>query len=247
MIAAIMQPTYLPWMGYFALIDRVDRFVLLDDVQFAKRSWQQRNWIKTPMGRMWLTVPVRVKDRFGQSITDVRISDPSFCIKHGRALQHNYSRAPHFEPHFRAISTALQELASSCRLVDLNIGLIRFFMDLLGIETPVVRSSSLAVDGVRSALLASICKAIGADTYMSATGSAAYMQEELHEFLDRDVEVVFHSYEHPTYAQLFPPFVAQASIVDLVFNEGPDARRVMQSGNRPPRDLQAMRDVAVAS
>ena len=104
---AISQPTYLPWIGYFDLIDQVDVFVLLDDVQFEKRSWQQRNRIKTPLGLQWLTVPVISRGRREQLINQVEIETPQFSRDHCRAVEHNYRRAQFFEHYFNELSSQL--------------------------------------------------------------------------------------------------------------------------------------------
>src|SRR5579864_5457599 len=118
MKVAISQPTYLPWLGYLDLIDQVDTFVLLDNVQFEKQSWQQRNRIKTPTGLQWLTVPVIFKGRFGQHIQDVEIRE-DFAAKHLRALELNYRRAQYFDQYFPALTTVLQEFGAGRHLADL--------------------------------------------------------------------------------------------------------------------------------
>ncbi len=107
MKVAIAQPTYLPWLGYFDLLDQVDKFVLLDTVQFEKQSWQQRNRIKTPTGLMWLTVPVVFRGRLGQRIVDVEIREPEFCRDHLRAVELNYRRAPFFGDYYPAFCELL--------------------------------------------------------------------------------------------------------------------------------------------
>src|SRR5580704_12957199 len=105
---AISQPTYLPWLGYFDLIDQVDVFVLLDNVQFEKQSWQQRNRIKTPTGLQWLTVPVIFRGRFGQLIKDVEIREAEFWRNHLRAIELNYRRARFFHQYFEELSSRLK-------------------------------------------------------------------------------------------------------------------------------------------
>ena len=231
---AIAQPTYLPWVGYFDLLDQVDKFVLLDTVQFEKQSWQQRNRIKTPKGLLWLTVPVVFRGRLGQRIVDVEIREAEFWRDHLRALELNYRRAPFFDKYYPALSELLRSASSGLRLAELTIGLLRWLSEALGIKTPFVRSSELAVDGKRTYLLADICSSLGTKTYLSPLGSAEYLLNELPILTGRGVDVVFQHYEHPSYRQLFPPFQAHASALDLLFNEGENSLPIIRAGRRTP-------------
>ena len=231
---AIAQPTYLPWLGYFDLLDQVDKFVLLDTVQFEKQSWQQRNRIKTPTGLMWLTVPVVFRGRLEQRIVDVEIREADFWRDHLRAVELNYRRAPFFGDYYPAWSELLRTASSDLRLAELNVTLLRWLAQALGSDTPMVRSSELAVDGKRTHLLAEICGVLGATTYVSPLGSAEYLLNELSILTDRGVDVVFQHYEHPTYSQPFPPFQPHASALDLLFNEGDNSLPVLRGGRRDP-------------
>jgi WbqC-like protein family len=231
---AIAQPTYLPWLGYFDLLDKVDRFVLLDSVQFEKQSWQQRNRIKTPTGLQWLTVPVVFRKRLSQRIVDVEIREAEFWRDHLRAVELNYRRAPFFDRYYPAVSELLRSSAQGLRLAELTITLFRWLAGALGIPTPVVRSSELGVQGQRTHLLAEICRALGATAYISPLGSADYLLRELDTLAELGVTVSFQHYEHPCYRQLFPPFQAYASVLDLLFNEGDDALSILRSGQRTP-------------
>jgi hypothetical protein len=230
---AISQPTYLPWLGYFDLIDQVDAFVFLDSVQFEKQSWQHRNRIKTPVGLQWLTVPVAFRGRFGQQIHDVEIRDGDFVRKHLRAIELNYRRAPFFENHFLQISQILEKFCSGTSLAELNIELIWWCCRALGIQTPLVRSSELNECGRRSELLVNLCRHLNADMYISPPGSAVYLLDDLGLFADACIDVAFHHYQHPEYKQLFLPFTSYASALDLLFNEGPRAAEILRSGRRP--------------
>jgi len=234
---AIMQPTYLPWMGYFDLMDQVDLFVLLDNVQFAKRSWQQRNKIKTPNGLEWLIVPVIVHGRFNQTIQEVEISKVDFWKSHARAIELNYRRAQYFDNYFPILFSIFETGHPWRYLADLNIKLIEWLSGCLGVQIRCVRASELGVEGKRSGLLASIAEKLGATEYLSPIGSALYLIQESQEFLNRDIKIFFHNYTHPTYRQLFPPFVAYASVVDLLFNEGPQALGIIRSGRGRPYSL----------
>ncbi|MGA8538893.1 MAG: WbqC family protein [Terriglobales bacterium] len=231
---ATMQPTYLPWIGYFDLLDQVDKFVLLDTVQFEDRSWQQRNRIKTPTGLLWLTVPVVFRGRAGQHIVDVEIRVADFWRKHLLAVELNYRRAPFFDRYYPVLSEFLRSASSSLRLAELTITLFRWLEEELGINTPVVRSSELGVHGKRTHLVAEVCSLSGATTHVSPLGSAIYLLDELPILTDRGIDPVFQHYEHPIYRQLFPPFQSHASILDLLFNEGENALAIIRSGRRTP-------------
>jgi hypothetical protein len=228
----IMQPTYIPWVGYFDMIDQVDMFVLLDHVQFSKQSWQQRNRLKSPKGLEWLTVPVEIKGKSRQSILDVRIHSAQFAKKHVHSVQTLYNRAAHASEVAAEFARMLLRDPPWDRLVELNVALICWICGRLGIATPIVRSSALSPQGERTHALVSICNRLGATDYLATRGSADYLLDDLHLFETRGLAVTFHHYVHPTYTQLYPPFVPYASALDLLCNEGPTAPDVLRSGRR---------------
>jgi len=241
---AISQPTYLPWIGYLDLIDQVDLFVILDNVQFAKQTWQQRNRIRTTAGLQWLTVPVKL--HFGQLISEVEIRKPDFHVDHLRAMELAYRRTAHFQTYFEGISGRLAKRESSF-LVDLNVSVLAWLMEALAIKTPLVRASSLGQSGKRTELLANICSALGATEYISPAGSAAYLLAEQELLTSRGIEVLFHHYEHPVYRQLHKPFTPYASVIDLMFNEGNEALNVVRSGRKPCYSANEMRELQAGS
>jgi hypothetical protein len=230
---AISQPTYLPWLGYFDLIDQVDVFVLLDSVQFEKQSWQQRNRIKTPTGLHWLTVPIVFRGRLGQRIMEVIIRDPDFPRKHLRAIELNYRRARFFDRYFPELARILGQHPSGSHLVELNLEIIRWVCAALDIRTTLVRASELRQDGRRSELLVNLCRHLNADTYVSPPGSATYLLDDLQLFADAGINVAFQNFEHPTYRQMFPAFIPYASALDVLFNEGEASAQILRSGHRP--------------
>jgi WbqC-like protein family len=231
---AISQPTYIPWLGYLELMDHVDLFVFLDNVQFVKQSWQNRNRIKTPAGLQWLTVPVVYRGRFGQRICDVEIRDASFVQQHLRAIELNYRRAAFFDRYFPELSIVMQAFERGGLLVEFNLALITWLQKVLGITTPVKRASCLPLEGRRTELLAKICRFFNAEIYLSPRGSADYLLDELSFFQEAQIEVKFQNYAHPEYLQCFPPFCGQASVLDLIFNEGPQSMNVIRHGRRDP-------------
>ena len=226
-------------MGYFDLIDQVDLFVVLDNVQFVKQSWQQRNRIKTSNGLQWLTVPVVFRGRLGQLIKDVEIRDRDFVRSHIRAIELAYARSPFFTQYFPSLRERLEELRGGL-LHDLNLGLISWALEILKIKTPLVRASGLGVTGKRTELLANTCGAVGAAEYFSPLGSAEYLLAEQAVLRERGIDISFQNYAHPQHRQVFSPFEPFASIIDLIFNCGEQSAAVMRGGRRQPYSVEQL-------
>jgi hypothetical protein len=234
---AIAQPTFLPWLGWFDLADQVDLLILLDDVAFSKQSWQQRNRIQTPDGLSYLTMPVKTAGKLGQRIDETKIISDNFVKKALRTIAQNYRRARYFERYYPALCSALEGLAASESLCDLNCGLIDWLAAELGVETPRVRSSRFAVGGKRGNHVAMLCEQVGARVYISPAGAEDYLVADRAEFDRRSITVALQVYEHPVYRQCFEPFEPFASTLDLLLNEGESAGPILRSGRRPPRPL----------
>ena len=227
---AIMQPTYLPWMGYFDLMDQGDIFVLLDSVQFDKRSWQQRNRIKAPNGELLLTVPVLSKGKRDQRICEVQIDQTSnFAEKHVKTIEHYYSKAPFFGKYIDEFATVLRKRHQ--HLAELTIELIDWLRETIGIETRLIRSSSLGVEGAKVELLIATCKSVGAERYLSPLGSKAYIDEN-NIFPQNNLELKYQNFEHPKYAQLHGDFIPYMSVIDLLFNEGQRSLEIVRRGRQ---------------
>jgi hypothetical protein len=225
---AIMQPTYLPWSGYFDLMDQCDSFVLLDCVQFDKRSWQQRNRIRTQHGALWLTVPVPSKGRRDQVIRDVEIDrESNFAERHIKTLQHHYRRSTYYERYIEECSAVLRK--EHQYLADLNIELIEWFRHVLGIRGELIRSSALGVHGTKVERLIAICQAVGAKVYLSPSGARDYIEEN-NLFPEHGLELRYHAYNPPPYRQLYGEFVPYLSVLDLLFNEGDASLGILRAG-----------------
>jgi len=233
MKAAILQPAYLPWLGFFDLMDQVDTFVLLDNVQFEKRSWQQRNRIKSPAGLLWLTVPVKSRGRFEQQIAQAEIGEPDFWRDHLRSIEMNYRRAPFFTNYFEECAGIFRTSGGGL-LIDLTSTLIKWLARKLGVNTPILRASDLQKAGKRTELLTDLCVKLHASQYLSPIGSAVYLLAEMELMNSRGIAVTFQNYVHPEYTQLFPPFIPYASVLDLLFNEGPGSLARIRDGRREP-------------
>jgi hypothetical protein len=228
---AIMQPTYLPWLGYFAMMDRVDTFIYLDSVQFARRSWQQRNRIRSADGEVMLTIPVAKKGRRDQKIAEVEILYGSeFPRRHIDILTANYRRAMFFDAYAPALYALLE--AGHRKLAELTIAISEWLAQGFGITSRRIRAVTLNNAGAKADLLVHLCGQLGASRYVSPLGSRDYLADS-DAFTKAGIELCYHSYEHPTYPQLFEPFLPFMSAVDLLFNVGPESLSVIRSGQRP--------------
>ena len=222
---AIMQPTYLPWLGYFDLIDQVDIFVYLDTVQLVKRSFQVRNRIKSNGQEFYLSVPIlKEKHRNETFINTAHISySVDWMAKHLKTIKNSYQKATFFDPVFQAIAPIITFRQPS--LADLNIALISKVCELLGLSTASKRSSEITeIEGAKDVLLAGICHAVKADTYLSAAGSAEYIEADSPggAFINQSINLFYQHYTHPEYRQLGKEFIPYICILDLLFNEGPE-------------------------
>lgn len=227
MIVAVHQPQYLPWIGYFDKMRRADVFCYLNDVQYKKNEWQNRNRIKTAQDWQWLTVPVRY--RFPEKINEVEINNKTrWCKKHLQALKTNYSRAPYFKAYtsiFEDTFSSEWELVS-----ELNIHLIERLKDALQMkEKPTIISSELTLREEPTDRLIDICKALGADTYLAGQGGADYLDTA--RFAENGLNVIMQDFKHPVYPQLFNDFKSHLSIVDLLFNCGPESINIIREAN----------------
>lgn len=230
MIVAVHQPQYLPWLGYFDKIDKADIFCFLDNVQFKKNEWQNRNRIKTSNGWQWLTTPVRY--RFPQMINEVKINNTlNWRRKHLQALITNYHKAPFFDNFidlFRQVYSKNWEY-----LNDLNVYLIRSILNSLTIsQKPAVFSSELHLSSDPTDRLIDICKNLGADTYLSGQDGINYLNQE--RFRQRGIKLIVQHFNHPVYPQLFAEFQSHLSIVDLLFNCGPGSLQKIRDYNPNP-------------
>lgn len=218
-----MQPTYLPWLGYFDMMAKADTFVLLDNVQFAKKSWQQRNRIKTSNGELMLTVPVISAGRFDQRICDTRINMQSpFVKKHCKTLELAYSEASDAYPYLSDITALIG--SGEEFLASFNERIIRWFASTIGLETTIVRGSDLAATGQGTALTVNQLQELGADTFIAAEGSRPYVSAEP-AFAAAQINVDFHQFQHPVYPQLHGAFVSHLSAVDALLNLGVERTR----------------------
>jgi WbqC-like protein family len=225
---AIVQSSYIPWKGYFDLINMSDTFVLLDEVQYTKRDWRSRNRIKSPNGEQWLTVPVQVKGRYHQRIDETLIADTNWAEKHWKTLAQSYARAGHFGEHADRIEALYRDAAKVERLSDVNRLFIESICELLGISTKLSWSTDYQASEGKSERLLDICVQAGAEEYLSGPAAQAYLDEEM--FAGAGVAVSYIDYSgYPEYQQVHPPFSHQVTVLDLLFCTGSEAPRYMKS------------------
>lgn len=219
--AAIHQPQYLPYLGFFHKVAQSDVFVVMDDAQFQRRGVQHRNRIKTSAGEQWLTVPVTKRGTEPSRAVQISATEP-WQRRHVTALRLNYARASYHADLGPSLYEVLERPWTN--LCELSMATTSWIMDALEITTPTVYQSELGVDGRASELLANLSVAVGADHYLSGPGGKEYM--ELDVFEDAGVEVVWQEFVSPTYPQLFPEagFIPDLSAIDAILCCGSQAR-----------------------
>jgi len=228
-VCAIHQPHYLPWLRYFAKAALADVFILLDDVQFTKNGWQNRNKVKSSSGATLLTVPVRHTAE--QLINEVEIASPQWAAKHARTLEMCYGKAPHFAAYW----PPLRELYDHpwTRLSELAIAQFRRLCELIGLEIETRVSSAIPTQEEATGRLVELCRAVDAGAYLSGEfASDAYLDPA--RFGAAGIRLALMGWEAPEYAQLYPRagFEPDLAIVDLLFNEGPRTLEILRAAAR---------------
>ncbi len=237
---AIVQSSYVPWKGFFDLIGQCDEYVIFDSVQYVKRHWHNRNRIKTANGVEWLTIPVVSKGRFEQPIDEVAIEKP-WAEKHWRALELAYKRAPFFEQYAPAIKRWYEVADKKTLLTDVNAVFLKGICKTLGMKTKITRDSAYPTKGVKTERLLGIVRAAGADRYLSGPSARAYFDEAT--FKAAGVTPEWMNYDgYPEYKQLHGGFEHAVSVLDLLFNTGPDALRYLR---RTPSPAAASEEASV--
>jgi hypothetical protein len=228
----VLQPSYIPWRGVFDQIQQADLFVFYDDVQYDKRGWRNRNQIKTPRGRQWLTIPVYSHGAQTQNIpiNQIRIAwDAPWNQTHLKAIQHSYGKAPHFERYLPLLETFYQRRDEFLAdfTIDFSIALAR---ELGNRHTCFMRSSQIAgIEGQKTDRLIQILQTVGATHYRSGPSARDYIENE--KFAQAGITLEYMQYNYPEYPQLYPPFDPQVSVLDLLFMTGPEAPSYIFKGS----------------
>jgi hypothetical protein len=214
---AILQSNYLPWKGYFQIIDESDVFVFYDDVQYTKNDWRNRNIVKTAKGPVWITVPVLRAGRAGQRILDAQIN-PSvpWARSHRRTIEQSYARAPHLADALELLDAIYAR--SWDRLSDLNQFSIRRICEAIGIRTEFQTSTDFPASDDPTGRLVEICRRLEATEYLTGPTAADYL--DVRQFDAVGIECRFMKYDHPEYPQVHPPFDHRVSIVDVIAHCG---------------------------
>lgn len=223
-ITSIRQPGYMPYVGFFKKIASVDIFILLDDVQYSRSDWDNRNKIRTPEDSMWLTIPVLNKSSKLLSQVEIDYSK-DWISKHKSAIKYNYEQCPFFDLYWNDIFSILDK--SHKKLLDLNIDLINYFITILEIDTKIILSSDLHIDSTGSRKLLDICKSVDADTYLSGELGHDYLDTTI--FENENIQIIFEKFEHPIYNQKHSKFIPNMSIIDLLFNEGNNSINILKN------------------
>jgi len=228
MKVSINQPAFFPWLGYFHRIAISDQHIVLDDVQFEKNSYVNRNRIKTQYEPLWLTVPLLTSGKFGNlAINKVEISHTSkWQKKIIESVRQFYRKSPYFIDYFPFLEDAF--LSHEWILLnDLIKHLNKYFLNALEINTPLIYSTDMQVEGAKSELVLNLCKKVNCTTYISGPFGKDYLDKE--SFDTNGIDIYYHEYSHPVYPQLYTGFTPNLSVVDLLMNCGPESKNVLMS------------------
>lgn len=211
MILSAHQPAYLPWLGYLDKIARSDIFVYLDTVQFEKNSFINRNRIKTAQGTLWLTIPVKTKGHTGSTLLSTAIDDTqTWRLKHIKSIESNYRKAVRFNECFPKIEKLINLQKNN--LSDFCFNHLEFWCEELGINTKIVRSSSLPPLGAKSDLIFDLCAHFGANHYLSGALGREYLDED--RFQKAGIAIEYQNFKSPIYPQLWGEFAPNLSVLD---------------------------------
>lgn len=209
----ILQPNYIPWRGYFDFFKQSDIFVVYDDVQYTKNDWRNRNYIKTPDGVQWLTIPIEHKHHMKSLIKDVDIIDNGWQERHLKAVELNYINAPYFGEMYDMLKESIYEK----NLVKLNMSIITKILDYFGIRCKIYYSSEIGYNSLNpTERLVAICKHFNATEYLTGESAKDYLDTDKF----GDIRVLWHKYKEKIYPQLWGDFVSKISIIDLLMNCG---------------------------
>jgi len=231
MKAVILQPSYIPWRGYFDQVRKADMFIFYDDVQYDKHGWRNRNQIKTSQGKQWLTIPVHSRGAQVEkiSINNIRIAQKhSWNVDHFKTLQFAYNKAPYFKKYLPLLEQFYyrQDEFLADFTIDFTIALAR---ELGIMHTRFMRSSELdGIDGQKTDRLVQILKRVGATHYISGPSAQDYIESE--KFAAANITLEYMQYDYPEYPQLYPPYDPFVSVLDLLFMLGSDASKYFEKG-----------------
>lgn len=224
---AILQSNYIPWKGYFDLIAAADEFIIYDDMQYTRRDWRNRNQIKTPKGVQWLSIPVKTKGRYHQTIRETELQDTAWMDNHWKTLCQNYRRARHFDE-VASLLKPLYEKQDYTHLSPLNRDFIEAICTYLGIDTHITNSWDYTLSDGKSERLADLCLQAGATEYISGPSARDYIEPEV--FSSRGIKLSWFDYAgYSEYPQLWGEYVHGVTVLDLLFNCGKNSCQYMKN------------------
>lgn len=225
---AILQSDYIPWKGYFDIINSVDEFILYDDMQYTRRDWRNRNQIKTANGMLWLTIPVDSKGKYFQKINETKVCGNRWAQEHLRAITLAYAHAPYFKEYEPFITDLYKVAGGLDYLSDINRLFLEALCKELGIHTTITSSSDYTLVDGKTERLAELVKSAGGDYYLSGPAAKDYIVDEV--FENAGIKLEYMSYDrYPEYPQLHGNFTHNVSILDLLFMTGAAAPQYMLS------------------
>ena len=227
MIVSISQPAYLPWLGYFDRIAKSDLHIVLDSVQFEKRSFINRNKIRVGDTWSWLTVPVKTKKKFlNLDIYNLKIDNSlNWRKKHLKSIIQNYSNSNYFEDHFKFFEkTYGTEWHNLNQLIEY---INKYILECLNIKTKLMSSHQLNPKLRKSNLILELCQKVEAREYLSGPFGRDYLNKR--DFDKLGIKINFHDYSHPTYSQTKSGFLPYMSVIDLLFNEGNNSMKILKT------------------
>jgi len=221
----ILQSNYIPWKGYFDMINSVDEFIIYDHVQYTKNDWRNRNKIKAQNGAQWLAIPVNHST--SMRIKDVKVVNKLWRKKHWNTLNGNYAKAKYFKE-YKDRFEFLYLKGTEEYLSQINYIFLNEINEILNIKTATSWSWDYNLDGNTTEVIINLCKQTNADEYLSGPAAKNYIDENI--FQENNIKLTWMDYNnYPIYNQLFPPFEHRVSVLDLIFNEGPNANKFMKS------------------
>lgn len=224
---AILQSNYIPWKGYFDIIRAVDEFIIYDDVQYTHRDWRNRNLIKTPQGVKWLTIPVKVKGRYEQNISETEIIGREWAAKHWKSIVHSYGKCKDFGTHEAVFAELYATCADYRFLSEVNSLFTKKICSELGITTKISSSASYSPEGKKGDRILSLCRQAGAGVYLTGPSGLDYLDTE--QFRKEGIGVAVADYsDYAVYDQPWPPFLHNVTIADLMFCTGARAPGYMK-------------------
>ena len=222
------QPVYIPWLGLFHKIFLAEKFCIFDIAQYQVKDYNNRNYIKTHQGEIWLSVPVESKNHFQKKICDIKIIENGWRKKHMKSIELAYKKASYYNDYIEGLEQILIG-KNQAFLTDLNTDILKFMLEAFEINIPMVKASDFDFTGTKSDLVLDMCVKLEANKYIFGNQGRNYA--DIDAFQKNNISTYFQEYNHPIYKQLHGSFLPNMSALDLLFKEGPKSKEIILSGN----------------